>query len=375
MSRTRPWNKSGRYLVALQTDFQDRMPQAGDAAEIVLIDTHANNALRVVDQTRAWNPQQGTMLYWNPEAPETQFFFNDRDPKTNDVFCVLFDLAQGKRGQRVAEYRFDDGSIGNGGVAQRGGWFAGINYGRIARLRPVTGYPDARDWTADAKGPPANDGIFKVNTKTKERELLVSFKQLAAAVRAKHPDVDEKQLFLNHTLWSRDDRRLFFFLRADFDIPNKRLNIAFTINADGTGLQPLAQHIGGHPEWASDHVLIGSLNKEQVLFDVEQQKVVGTLGTLEIFPQPEGDVSLSPDTEWFVNGHGEKGKNYYTIFRRADGAWTRTEGFDQNGYVRGDLRIDPAPCWKRDGTQLAVTATDAAKTRQMFVITVKPASP
>src|SRR5688572_24745680 len=155
------------------------------------------------------------MLYWNPEAPETQFFFNDRDPNTHEVFCVLFDVSKGENGQRVAEYRFKGASIGSGGVAQRGGWFLGINYGRLARLRPVTGYPGAHDWTADRKKHPDDDGLFKVDVKTKEKKLLVSYKQLADALRAKHPDIDEQELFLNHTLWSRDDGRIFFFVRAD----------------------------------------------------------------------------------------------------------------------------------------------------------------
>jgi hypothetical protein len=62
--RTVPWNQSGRYIVALQTDFQDRMPKPGEPADVILIDTWDDNRIRVVDQTRAWNPQQGTMLYW-----------------------------------------------------------------------------------------------------------------------------------------------------------------------------------------------------------------------------------------------------------------------------------------------------------------------
>src|SRR5690349_11794484 len=103
-----PWNQSGHYLVALQTEFQDRLPRANDAAEIVLLDTHRNYAVRVLDRTRAWNPQQGTMLYWNPDAPETQFFFNDRDPKTGKIFCTLFDISAGNDGKRIREYRFDD---------------------------------------------------------------------------------------------------------------------------------------------------------------------------------------------------------------------------------------------------------------------------
>src|SRR5436190_11721830 len=73
--RTIPWNASGRYIVALQTRAQDRMPMPGEPADIVLIDTQNGDTVTVVEQTRAWNPQQGTMLYWNPQEAETQFFF------------------------------------------------------------------------------------------------------------------------------------------------------------------------------------------------------------------------------------------------------------------------------------------------------------
>src|SRR5690349_15916333 len=71
---TIPWNRSGRYIVALRTAFQDHMPRPDEAAGVVLIDTQRGNAVRVVDRTRAWNFQQGTMLYWDPREPETRFF-------------------------------------------------------------------------------------------------------------------------------------------------------------------------------------------------------------------------------------------------------------------------------------------------------------
>jgi len=370
--RTIPWNQSGRFLVALQTDFQERMPAPGEAAEIILLDARNNYAPKVVDRTRAWNFQQGTMLYWNPAAPETQFFFNDRDLRTQEVFGVLFDISKGKNGERIAEFRFADTPIGNSGVAQRGGSFLGINYGRLARLRPVTGYPGVRDWTVGVKHP-TDDGIFKVNSVTKEKRLLVSFKQLADALRATHPEVDTKELFINHTLWSRDDSRIFFFVRGDFEVRERRLDVPFTMKADGSGLRPLAMHIGGHPDWESGDRLIGIRGKDQILYDVERQEVVSTLGTPEMFPNPGGDIALSPDGKWFVNGHGENGKNYYNILRRVDGAWTRTAGLDQGGYITGELRIDPSPCWNRESTQLLVVgvANDEKKTRQIHLLTVK----
>ncbi len=101
-----PWNQSARYIVALEFDSQDRLPKPGEAADVVLIDTQNDYRVRVVDQCRAWNIQQGTMLYWNPKAPETQFFFNDRDPSTHKVFTVLFEISQGPKGRRIREYRF-----------------------------------------------------------------------------------------------------------------------------------------------------------------------------------------------------------------------------------------------------------------------------
>ncbi len=367
---TVPWNASGRYIVALQTQAQDRMPEPGEAADIVLIDTQKGDEMTVVDQSRGWNPQQGTMLYWNPQAAETQFFFNDRDPETQRVFCVLYDIAQRKR---VAEYRYDDVAFGNSGVAQKGGWFLGINYARMARLRPVTGYPGAKDWTAGVQAP-ADDGIFKVNVASREKTLLVSFKQLADALRATHPEVDGKELFINHTLWNRDDDRIYFFVRGDFEKTEGRCNIPCVMNADGSGLKPLKHFIGGHPEWHLGHRMIGAQGDDQIIYDTDAGEVAGKIGSPAIIPKPGGDVALSPDGKWFVNGHGEGGQNYYTIVRLADGAWVRSPRFDQGSYTSGDLRLDPGPLWNRGSNQLLVPglADDAAKTRQLFILTVEP---
>lgn len=361
-----PWNRSGHHLVALQTEFQDHLPRASDAAEIVLLDAKNDYAVRVLDRTLAWNPQQGTMLYWNPDHPETQFFFNDRDPKSGKIFCVLFDISAGSGGKRIREYRFDDTPVGNSGVAQAGGWFAAINYARLARLRPVTGYPEAFDWTVGVR-PPTNDGVFRIDTRTGAKRLLVSFKQLADAIRPLRPDVDTQELFINHTLNSRESDRLFFFARGNFEQTN-RINQGFVIHADGRGLTRMKQHIGGHPEWDFGHQMIGSLNRRQTLYDVDKQEITGTLGDENIFPQPEGDVALSPDGQWLVNGHRKQSTNYYTFFRRSDQAWVRSPGFDVRGWESGDLRCDPAPCWNRNNREIVFPAIAKDGTRQMFLL-------
>ena len=366
-----PWNKSERYILALRTSFQDHLPEGHEPADVILIDAHEDNSIRVVDQSRGWNPQQGTMFYWNPQAQETQFFFNDRDAETGKVFCVLYDIEKGKR---IREYRFDDHPIGNGGVAQNGGWFLGINYARMARLRPVTGYKGAYDWTEGVEHP-KNDGIFKVNTETAEHDLLVSFKQMAAIIGKTEPHIDALALFINHTLWNREDDRIFFFARAGWSNNKKypRINAAFVIKPDGSGLKRLTTFFGGHPEWDFGHRMIGALDGRQILYDVDRQLVIGHLGNPEIFPNPEGDIALSPQGDWFVNGHKDKqqAKNFYTFYRRSDGAYIRSQGFGIGPWTSGDLRQDPSPCWNRSGTKILVPALSAKDdyTRQLFMVT------
>ena len=72
--QTIPWNASGRYVLGLEIDRIDRMPNPDEASTVFVIDTGQNNKIVRLDKTHAWNPQQGTMFYWNPLKAETQFF-------------------------------------------------------------------------------------------------------------------------------------------------------------------------------------------------------------------------------------------------------------------------------------------------------------
>ncbi len=368
-----PWSGDGRYLLALRTPFLDHLPGAENPADVVLIDTENNHSSRVVDQCRAWNPQQGTMFYWNPDAPETQFFFNDRDQESGKVFTVLFDLSKGEHGKRVREYRFEDTPVGNGGVAQQGGYFLGINYARMARLRKVTGYAGATDWT-EGIDHPTDDGVFRIDVGTGEQTLLVSFKKLAGILKATKKMESVPALFINHTLANRENDRIFFFARGGWDgNRGKRVNQGFVMKPDGTGLKPLKQHIGGHPEWDLGHRMIGHVDGKQVIYDVDRDEIVGQMGNPDIFPDPEGDVALSPDGKWFVNGfkNRKEAKNYYVIYRRADGAHFRTQGFNIGQWKSGDLRQDPSPRWNRSNDQILVPAVSPdGKSRQMNILTI-----
>jgi len=367
--QTIPWNADGRYILALEIDNIDRLPKPEEYATVMLIDTKNDNKIVRLDKTHAWNPQQGTMFYWNPLKPKTQFFFNDRDLKTGKVFTVLYDI---KKKKRIREYRFDDTPVANGGVAADGSAFLAINYGRLARLRLVTGYPQALDWSADHIAP-ENDGIFVVDIKTGKKRLLVSYRRLEGELKKRKPQLNHTGLFINHTLWNRDSDRVYFFARAGWSktMKNKgdRVNTPCSINIDGTGLTLHKKFLGGHPEWDKNNIIIGRDGDKQALYDIETQTIVGQLGTPEMFPNPEGDIALSPDANWFVNGYKKQNKNYYAVYRRSDGAFVRSDGIDKGQYS-GNIRIDPAPRWNRTSDKILIPGIAENKTRQIFVLKV-----
>jgi len=364
-SLTIPWNESERYIVSLRTDFYKRMPVKGETAEIVIIDTHDNYKVSVLDKTLAWNLQQGTMFYWNPKRPETEFFFNDLDPDTGVVFTVLYDI---KKRKRIKEYRFGNESIANSGVAPDGKSYVGINYGKVSRLREIISYQGTSDFTLGGIVNGDNDGLFKVNIKTGKKELLASYKTIAQFLKVTKSDT--YPIYVHHTLWNRDSDRIFFVVRGDGK--SKYPNVACVINVDGSNLRNCIN--GGHPEWYKGKLLTMADDKKKryKLYDVDSQKIVGRIGDNGVFPQPGGDNAYSPDGKWYVGSHRIDLKQFYTFYRFEDNAHFVSEGIPifRGTKSTSTVRIDGAPRWNRSSDTILVGGVAEDGTRQMSIIKI-----
>ena len=131
-------------------------------------------------------------------------------------------------------------------------------------------------------------------------------------------------------------------------------------------------YIGGHPEWDEGPVVIGAKDGLQVRYDIQQQQIVGQLGRQDDFPKPGGDISLGPRALWFVNGYAtnSRKKIKYVVLRRSDGARLESGLFSRGPYQRGELRIDPAPRWNRNATQILVPGMTQDGTRQLHLLKV-----
>jgi len=363
-SLTIPWNKSERYIVSLQNDFYKRMPQKGEAADIILIDTKNDYKIIPVDKTYAWNLQQGTMLYWNPNSPETQFFFNDLDLETGLVFTVLYDI---EKRERIREYRFENESIANGGVAPGGKYFAGINYGKISNSREIISYAGAKDFAREGPANPEDDGLFRVSIETGAKELLVSYKTLAELL-----DIpDDYPIYVHHTLWNRNNDRIAFIVRGKGE--GKYPNAGCVIHSDGSGLSRIKK--GGHPEWLEGNILSVAGEGGVELYDVDSKLLKGTIGDTGTFPRPGEDKAYSPDGKWFVVGHKKDKKTRgYTFYRFSDQVHFNSPMIPSY-YGPGEAsvtRIDTAPRWNRESNKILVGGVADDGSRQLFIIRIQP---
>jgi hypothetical protein len=365
-----PFNHSGTKLALLETAFQDRLVTANDPANVILVDV-ATGESRLLTTIRAWNFQQGTMMYWNPLKPDEELFFNDRlTDGSNKIETVLFDVNTGAR----REFFFPDTPFGNSGVAQNGGRFLGINYGRLQRLRPVTGYAGAYDWTVGVQAP-TNDGIFLVDVASGTSKLLVSFKTLLDTFVGQHPEMAGKELFINHTLWNRTDTRISATVRW---LDGTSLSsICFTMNPDGTDVRETPS--AGHFDWELGQRVVGWYGSEQ-LYDTGINQAVQVLDPA--FFSEDGDIAIARDVNWIATFAGPPTKRSIKVYSRAAQDGFEMPAFDASPY-KGDgtngptesytsqNRIDGSPLWSHDATKIYRTKLASDGTRQGFVIDLK----
>jgi hypothetical protein len=91
---TSPFSPSGRYLGLTRLPFEDRLPQPGDVARVVVVDLHTGEE-RTVAETRGWDTQVGAHVQWG--ADDTQLYFNDVDMQTWRPYGVRVDPLSGHR--------------------------------------------------------------------------------------------------------------------------------------------------------------------------------------------------------------------------------------------------------------------------------------
>jgi len=356
-----PWDRSGRYLLAMQIAFCDRQPQRAEAVTVGMADLKDGNRYVALDETAAWSWQQGCMLQWLGSASEREIIYNV--VRDGHYASVIRDVQTGKvRELPLPVY----------GVSGDGRHAVSLDFDRLHRLRPGYGYAALPERFEDEPAPRAG-GIRSMDLRTGENRLIVPIDWAAR----NRPDArfEGAQHWFNHLQFNPSGTR-FTFLHRWTKTPGRNWSTRlYTAAPDGSDVRLLSDSgMVSHFDWRDDHTLLAwTQTKDRgphfyLIDDRSGEHTVIAGGVLV----KDGHCSYSPDRKWIlVDTYPDRErKQALMLYRPADGRLVEIGRFYLPPRLTGPFRCDLHPRWNRDGTQLCIDSAHEP-TRQVYVIDVK----
>lgn len=357
-----PWDRTGRYLLAMEVDFMGRQPNAGEKLIVGMIDLEDEDQFIPFDETLAWSWQQGTMLQWLGSDPDSKVIYNSvRGDSYVAIVRDVFDKTTHILPKPIYALS-PDGSTA-----------VGLDYDRLHRLRPGYGYLALPEKYANERAP-EKGGIYVMNVATGDHKLIVPI-AWAAANQPKDTFKNAEHWF-NHLQFNPGGSRFCFFHRwknPDMKTWNTRF---YSAKPDGTDIRLHVDNgMVSHFDWRDDDTLLVWARKEVgdfrfITVDVNNNevKVVGE-GVLT----EDGHCSYSPDRKWILNDTypNKESKQTLMLFNPAENRRVDIGSFfSPPAIVRKPFRCDLHPRWNRTGTQVCIDSAHEEPTRQIYLLDV-----
>ena len=384
------WSPDLRYMVALETDLNGRLPVADERCTLGVIDLADGNRFLPVTTTACWNFQEAAMAFW---IDNDTILFNDvRDGRFSTVVMNW----RTKRELRVLPMPV-------AAVSEDRTWAVCLNYARLSLARPDYGYAgQGQDPLEDVEWP-ENDGLWTMDLQTGETKLILSVAQgrpLMVPTKEVEGKPGHPLAYYCHTAISKDGAKIFFLARSVnwFEKATHKTSIwettSFTVNRDGTELRRCFKDgwAGSHFNWAPDgsHRMIvtakwnAHLTGEHWSKNMCWQPVEFTVGEEEKvrhigmgFADKDWHCVYSPDMK-FMSGetywdweHGRFMRPWVLIRLEDDAILPLREFFVPEQYRGTYWRCDLHARWRKDGRQLAFNSVHEGS-RQVYVMDVTP---
>jgi Tol biopolymer transport system component len=208
--------------------------------------------------------------------------------------------------------------------------------------------------------PPDCDGIWHVDLRSGESQLIVSLGQLADIVpRTEMVDADHK---VNHALYSPSGKRFVFMHR--WIGPRGKFSRLYCASSNGAGLRVLLDHrMVSHYAWRDESTLLVWARTPEggdryYLLDVlTGARKTCCAGTLDRFG--DGHPSFSPDRRWIVTDtYPDRGRmRQLLLCRPAAGQVIKVGAFHSPWRYDGPTRCDLHPRWSADGLRISIDSS------------------
>lgn len=361
------FDPSGRYVLAMEVDFEHRSPTADDVIRVGMVDLQDGDRWIELGQSRAWCWQQGCMLQWRPGSSD-EVVWNDRE---DDHFvCRIVNVHTGQ----MRTIPFPVYTLSPDGKAA-----VSPDFRRINHTRPGYGYAGLADPHRDRPAPD-DAGIWHVDLETGQVKLIIS---LAQMVEIPWPQGDIRAMthWFNHLLWNPSGSRFEFLNRwrgpGTVGLPTRMM----TANADGSDLRVVDDY--GHMShfiWRDDaHILGWSQhpshgNAFYLYRDVDGAcRSAGQVEAVGLTVMTEnGHCTYLPGNEWILNDTYPDAnclQHMYLYHVATERRIALADLYTGPAYT-GEWRCDLHPRFSPDGRQVTVDSNHEGKGRQLYLLDV-----
>lgn len=358
------FDPTGRYVLGMQVPFEHRSPTADDIIEIGMVDLEDNDRWIYLGQSSAWNWQQGCMLQWLP-GTESTVIWNDRE---DDQFVSRIVDVKTMRGRTIPWPIYSVSPDGQTAVT--------ADFRRITDVRPGYGYNGRPDPNSDLSAP-EDSGIFRVDLRTGDAELIISLKQIAetGTIPNAHPDIKH---YFNHLLFSPSGERFIALHRWRYP-DGRRLTRLITAAVDGSDIRVVIPNgYASHFIWRdADHILsqsrnlLGNRNWGNFLFADREGPPLAEIGHGVL--DGSGHLSYLPGNEWILNDTYPKGAERMQtphLYHVQSGRRIDLGHFHLPKIYTGEWRVDTHPRLSRDGRFVCIDAVREGEGRQLCLIDI-----
>jgi len=359
---TSPFSPSQRYMAVLRLPQEERLPEPGEKAQIVLIDL-CEGTENIVAETMGWEPQMGANINWG--ATDDELYFNDVDPAGWKPFCVKINPAT-KRAKRLG------GTIYR--ISPDGKHVISACMKRMRRTQHGYGVvvPDA--YVPRNFGFRGDDGLYATNTDTGECKLLVSIKEIFEKADIDKEKYKNIECYGFHCKYNPQGDRIMFSMRGFERTETEPWNMLsndmhfwiITMKPDGSDIHvavgPEEWYKGGHhTTWQPDGKKLSMNlavdgNNRMFFMEVEYdgknyRKIHETLvGSGHPTLHPDGRHILTDTYEWesMAFQDGTVPLRFIDIKDGAEKTAVRINIRNAAAKKATALRVDPHPAWSPD---------------------------